>query len=130
MRALKAASVAGLVLAAGTYAAVQTSVRDPDERKASFSCWWYPERRAVVGWRFGSRPYRSDIVQDVTRNAPFGRKSTIKVGETVHVRITFGIGQRVAERGAGTACVIKAGTNVVPFSLEGLVNIDKTVIAA
>lgn len=130
MRTVTAVSVAGLMLAAGAYAAVQTSVRDPDERKASFICWWNPGMRsAVVVWRFGTRPPGSELVSNVTRNAPFARQSRIRAGDSMRVQITFVAGQALTGPGLSIACVLKAGANTVPFSAQSHRPIDRTVLA-
>lgn len=126
------ASVAGLALVAGAYFAVQTSVRDPDERKASFICWWVPgDHLATVTWRFGGRPPGSEIVRHVTRNAPFGRKTgSVRIGDSVRITVTFGVGQPLTGPGLSTACVVKAGRNVVPFQEPSHRRIDRTVLVA
>jgi hypothetical protein len=121
---------AALVFAGAAYAAVQTATQaDDGRRKASFSCWWSPgERTATVGWRFGGQPPGSEIVSDVTRNAPFARKSgSVHAGETVHVTITFAPGQPLTGPGLRLSCVIVAGANVVPFGETDHSGVNKTV---
>jgi hypothetical protein len=124
-----AATIGTLALAAGAYFAVTTAVKDPDDRPASVSCWWYPGVRAAdVGWRFGERPPGVERVDSVTKNGPFLRKSRVRVGDVVSVTVTWPDHDPREKGGLAVECTVRAGFTRQTFRQPDHTGLSKSLV--